>query len=69
MTVDPLTGAALEDIRCHRENGVDLNPYSTDGSRRSWLTRLRRSGKAHRRLPHPLPAQVSWPPNSLEDKA
>ena len=36
MTQDPLTQAVLEDIRCHRENGVDLNPYSTDGSIRSW---------------------------------
>lgn len=31
-----LRDAVQEDIRCHRENGVDLNPYSTDGSRRSW---------------------------------
>lgn len=28
--------AVLEDIRCHRENGVDLNPYSTNRARRSW---------------------------------
>lgn len=28
--------AVREDIRCHRENGVDLNPYSTAGSRGSW---------------------------------
>jgi hypothetical protein len=26
----------LEDVRCHRENGVDLNPYSTSGARQSW---------------------------------
>jgi hypothetical protein len=25
-----------EDIRCHRENGVDLNPYSTNRARQSW---------------------------------
>lgn len=31
-----LKRAVTEDIRCHRENGVDLNPYSTEGSRRSW---------------------------------
>lgn len=28
--------AAREDIRCHLENGVSLNPYSTDSSRNSW---------------------------------
>lgn len=34
---DPkLTAAVLEDIRCHRANGADLNPYSTEGMRRSW---------------------------------
>lgn len=34
---DPkLLAAVLEDIRCHRENGVSLNPYSTKGSIRSW---------------------------------
>lgn len=31
-----LKRAVTEDIRCHRENGVDLNPYSTAGSRWSW---------------------------------
>ena len=31
-----LREAVLEDIRCHRDNGVDLNPYSTDRARRSW---------------------------------
>ena len=31
-----LDAAVREDIRCHRENGVSLNPYSTQGSRRSW---------------------------------
>lgn len=37
MTMDPkLTEAVREDIRCHLENGVDLNPYSTEGMRRSW---------------------------------
>lgn len=25
-----------EDIRCHRENGVSLNPYCTVGAMRSW---------------------------------
>jgi hypothetical protein len=25
-----------EDIRRHRENGTDLNPYSTPGMRGSW---------------------------------
>jgi hypothetical protein len=28
--------AVREDIRCHRENGVSLNPYSTAGARGSW---------------------------------
>jgi len=28
--------AVEEDIRCHRENGVDINPYSTPLYRRSW---------------------------------
>lgn len=37
-TDSELRDAVLEDIRCHRENGVDLNPYSTDGSRHSWQT-------------------------------
>jgi hypothetical protein len=38
MTVPDRTlrEAVLEDIRCHRENGVDLNPYSTQTSRSSW---------------------------------
>ena len=27
---------ALEDIRCYREHGVDLNPYSTPWARQSW---------------------------------
>lgn len=31
-----LEDAVKEDIRCHRENGVDLNPYSTPASRGSW---------------------------------
>lgn len=31
-----LTAVVTEDIRCHSENGVDLNPYSTDGARWSW---------------------------------
>lgn len=36
-TPDPkLVSAVTEDTRCHRENGVDLNPYSTIGSRWSW---------------------------------
>ncbi|MFN8758820.1 MAG: hypothetical protein ACK5XA_08430 [Tagaea sp.] len=34
---DPeLVARVREDIRCHRENGVDLNPYSTPGRRESW---------------------------------
>jgi hypothetical protein len=28
--------AVREDIRCHRQNGVDLNPYSTNRARASW---------------------------------
>lgn len=41
MPIDPkllteLVAAVKEDIRCHRENGVSLNPYSTLGSRQSW---------------------------------
>lgn len=31
-----LVSAVTEDIRCHRENGVSLNPYSTEGARSSW---------------------------------
>jgi hypothetical protein len=31
-----LLQTVAEDIRCHRENGVDLNPFSTEGYRRSW---------------------------------
>jgi hypothetical protein len=27
---------AKEDLRCHRENGVDLNPFSTVGARDEW---------------------------------
>lgn len=33
---DEVKAAVLEDIRCHRENGVSLNPYSTVGARGSW---------------------------------
>lgn len=33
---DDLIDRVKEDIRCHRENGVDLNPFSTTGMRRSW---------------------------------
>lgn len=36
MSDPKLLAAVLEDIRCHRENGVSLNPYSTEGSIRSW---------------------------------
>jgi hypothetical protein len=45
MPIDPhsrcrlfaeLVASIKEDIRCHRENGVSLNPYSTSGSRESW---------------------------------
>jgi hypothetical protein len=39
MTVADYSAIAIavrEDIRCHRENGVDLNPYSTYGARTSW---------------------------------
>lgn len=35
-TDDELERFVREDIRCHLENGVDLNPYSTDGARGSW---------------------------------
>lgn len=28
--------AVKEDIRCHLENGVSLNPYSTNRARSSW---------------------------------
>ena len=31
-----VVAAATEDIRCHLENGVDLNPYSTNRARQSW---------------------------------
>ena len=31
-----IVAVVTEDIRCHRENGVSLNPYSTDGARWSW---------------------------------
>lgn len=31
-----ITAAVTEDIRCHRENGVSLNPYSTNRARASW---------------------------------
>jgi hypothetical protein len=31
-----ITAAVAEDIRCHRENGVSLNPYSTNRARTSW---------------------------------
>jgi len=31
-----IEAAVLEDIRCHRENGVDLNPFSTNRARASW---------------------------------
>lgn len=35
-TLQELQDSVLEDIRCHNQNGVSLNPYSTVGSRRSW---------------------------------
>lgn len=28
--------AAQEDLRCHTENGVDLNPFSTLSAREDW---------------------------------
>lgn len=31
-----IISAVNEDIRCHRDNGVDLNPYSTNRARASW---------------------------------
>ena len=31
-----IVAVVTEAIRCHRENGVSLNPYSTDGARSSW---------------------------------
>ena len=31
-----IEAAVREDIRCHRENGVSLNPYSTNRARSSW---------------------------------
>lgn len=31
-----IESAVKEDIRCHRENGVSLNPYSTHRARQSW---------------------------------
>lgn len=31
-----IVAAVTEDIRCHKENGVSLNPYSTVGARASW---------------------------------
>ena len=33
---EELQKAVTEDIRCHVENGVSLNPYSTLGARTSW---------------------------------
>jgi hypothetical protein len=36
MTDDELIKHVTEDIRCHKENGVSLNPYSTVGIRLSW---------------------------------
>lgn len=33
---DTLEFRVREDIRCHKENGVDLNPFSTPGMRWSW---------------------------------
>lgn len=32
-----IVNTVREDIRCHRENGVDLNPYSTNRARTSWV--------------------------------
>jgi len=31
-----IIGLVREDIRVHRENGVSLNPYSTNRARQSW---------------------------------
>ena len=50
-----LIEAVQEDIRCHRENGVDLNPYSTDGSRRSWQNGF--EGKPEVLLDYDIPYQ------------
>lgn len=37
MDNDPKLEVTVKyDILCHRENGVDLNPYSTVGARDSW---------------------------------
>ncbi len=33
---DKLVDAVREDIRCHRENNVSLNPYSTELARNAW---------------------------------
>jgi hypothetical protein len=33
---DLLEDMVRNDIRCHRENGVSLNPYSTDLARNAW---------------------------------
>lgn len=31
-----IVALVTEDIRCHKENGVSLNPYSTDLARAAW---------------------------------
>lgn len=36
MTDAELEASVREDIRCHLQNHVDLNPYSTVGARHSW---------------------------------
>lgn len=36
MSNEELRAKVAEDIRCHRENGVDLNPFSTVLMRGSW---------------------------------
>ena len=50
-----LNVAVREDIRCHRENGVDLNPYSTEGARRSWQNGF--EGKPEVLLDYDVPYQ------------
>ena len=41
MITDELRAEAAEDLRCHRANGVDLNPFSPDGSRYLWAQGFR----------------------------
>jgi hypothetical protein len=52
---DKLIDAVREDIRCHRDNGVSLNPYSTNMSRWSWQAGF--EGKPMELVHYPIPYQ------------